>query len=179
MGQPLNLLIQIQEIQCDSKIGKSRHFIAADRKERYSKTIGVSVMIIGVFIGSTVIKFLGSQDTQKVILSIVGFLSASLAGVQTFFNFSKAIENHRKTGNLYLDIARDADNLLSKFKDTFINKEECQVQFDELLSRYKQTTKEEEICPNSDRDYEKAYKKNKVIKDRLKALKEETLYAKE
>lgn len=120
-------------------------------------------MIIGVFIGSNVIKFLGSQDTQKVVLSIVGFLSASLAGIQTFFNFSKAIENHRKTGNFYT--IRDSNNLLSEFKENFINKEECQVQFEERLSRYKQTNKEEETYPNSDRDYKKASKKNKAIKD--------------
>lgn len=176
--EPKNLLVQIQEIQCDSKIGKSRHFIAADRKEKLSKRLGIAIIVIGIFIGSTtLIKFLGNEDTQKVILAISGFLSASLAAFQTFFNFSKDVENHRKTGNLYLDIARDCDNLLSKFRDEFINRKECQNQFEKLLDRYKKANKEEEICPNSDRDYNKAYKKNKKNKERLRRLKDVTIYA--
>lgn len=175
--EPKNLLVQIQEIQCDSKIGKSRHFIAADRKEKSTKRLGIALIILGVFIGSTIIKFLGNEETQKIILALSGFLSASLAAFQTFFNFSKDVENHRKIGNLYLDIARDCDNLLSKFRDKFIDKNECQNQFEKLLERYKKANKEEEICPNSDRDYNKAYKRNKKNKERLRELKNTTIYA--
>jgi len=176
MEKPVHLLVQIQEIQCDSKIGKSRHFIAADRKEKYSKRLGIAVILIGVFIGSTFIKFMGDKEVQNILLASLGFLSASLAAIQTFFNFSKDVENHRKIGNFYLDIARDCDNLLSKYKDHFLGKDECQEKFDGILARYKTANKEEEVCPNSDRDFKKAYQKNKENKERLRSLKNETIY---
>lgn len=177
-GEPLNLLVQLQEIQCDSKIGKSRHFIAADRKAKYHKRLGFVVIIIGVCIGSSVTKLVQDVELQKTILTLLGFLAACLSAIQTFFNFSKEIENHRKTGNLYLEIARDCDNIISKFKDGFIDSIECQKQFDEILERYKNANKEEEVCPNSDRDYKKAYKRNKASKERLRTLKNQSIYAK-
>ncbi|MBN1988173.1 MAG: SLATT domain-containing protein [Bacteroidales bacterium] len=176
---PSNLIVQIQEIHCDSKIGKSRHFIAADRKAKYHKRLGISIILISVFVGSTIISQFEDKEIQKLIMSILGFLAACLAAMQTFFNYSKDIENHRKTGNLYLEIARDCDNLISKFKDGFITKNECQIEFEKILKNYKIANKEEEICPNSDKDYKKAYKRNKENKERVRKLKNDSLYKNE
>ncbi|MBW8326318.1 MAG: SLATT domain-containing protein [Prolixibacteraceae bacterium] len=171
-----NLLVQIQELQCDSKIGKSRHFIAADRKSKNSKVVGLVVVLINVLIGSTFIKLIINNNYTTIFTSMLAFIAASLAAMQTFFNYSKDIENHRKIGNMYLEIARDADNLISKFNDKFIDKESCQNVFERLLAEYKKVNKEEEICPNSNKDYKKAYKKNKPSKDRIKSLKESINY---
>jgi len=172
----LNLIVQLREIHCDSKIGKSRHFIAADRKAKYHKRIGLAVIVISVFIGSTVIKLITNDALRDLTLAISGFLAASLAAMQTFFNYSKEIENHRKTGNLYLEITRDCDNIISKYNDGFIVKEQCQHEFEKVLERYKKTNKEEEVCPNSDSDYQKAYKRNKKTKESLRELKNKTIY---
>ncbi|MDP3558336.1 MAG: SLATT domain-containing protein [Bacteroidota bacterium] len=173
---PKNLLIQIQELHCDSKIGKDRHFIAADKKGTYGKKIGLTVVIINVLIGSMLINLIKEEELKKIILSVFSLLAASLAAIQTFFNYAKDVENHRKIGNLYLEIARDADNLLSRFKDNYIDKENCQKDYDKLLMRYKLINKEEEVCPNSKRDYKRAYAKNKKNKERIRQLKEENNY---
>lgn len=171
-----NLLVQIQELQCDSKIGKSRHFIAADRKSLYNKIMGLVVVLINVLIGSTLIKLINSDSITTVVTSSLAFIAASLAAMQTFFNFFKDIENHRKIGNMYLEIARDSDNLISKYKDKFIDKNQCQNEYENLLKNYKKANKEEEICPNSNRDYKKSYIRNKKAKERIRILKESIIY---
>jgi hypothetical protein len=172
-----NILIQLQELHCDSKIGKSRHFIAADRKVLYNKLVGLTIILINVLIGSTLITTIKDDSLKSTFISIAAFIAASFAAIQTFFNYSKDIENHRKIGNLYLEIVRDSDNIISKYKDKFIDKDSCQKEYERLLEKYKNINKEEEICPNSNRDYRKAYKKNKDAKDRIRKLKKEVLYS--
>ncbi len=180
MKQPIfkitSLIVQIQEIQCDSKIGKSRHFFAADRKAQYQKFLGISVIVIGIVIGSTVVNLIVIETARNIAFAFLGLLSAGLSAFQTFFSFSKDIENHRRTGNLYLDIARDCDNLLSQHNDGLVDSKQCQEMFNSLLSEYKNVTRKEEVCPTSDGDFNRAHKRNLKSKERIRKLKDEILY---
>jgi hypothetical protein len=176
----VHLQIQLQELHCDSKIGKDRHFIAANRKNNYNKKIGLTVVLINVLIGSSVLTLLEYDDFGKkikeIFVSLLSFAAASFAAMQTFFNYSKDIENHRKIGNQYLEVARDADDLLSKFKDKNIEPNECLQQYEELVKKYKNINREGESCPNSTSDYKAAYEKNKTNKERIRKIKTDHNY---
>lgn len=175
----IHLQIQLQELHCDSKIGKDRHFNAAIRKNSYNKRIGITVVLINVLIGSSILslfeetKIQNGELMKKVLVGLLSFAAASLAAMQTFFNYSRDIENHRKIGNQYLDIARDSDDLLSKLKGHSIESDDCLIQYNKLVKRYKEVNKEGEICPSSPKDYEFAKAKNKSMKKHIKALKKE------
>lgn len=179
---PKNLLIQIQEIHSDSKIGKDRHFNAGERKGSYGKKLGLSVIIINVLIGSSLIsnlqKYLKIEvESQELIISFFALLAAGLAAIQTFFDYAKEVENHRKIGNLYLEITKDSDNLLAKFNDGYIDKDECQKKYEKLVIRYKEINIQEEICVTSNADYKFAFSKNKKAKERIRQLKEKYNYS--
>jgi hypothetical protein len=122
MSHPQYLLFQLRELACDAKIGKDRHFIAADRKQDIGKRVGLWVVIINVSIGSTFFSSFKSLLDPQVITSAFSFLAAALAGIGTYFNFSKDVENHRKVGNLYLSISRRTNDLLASYRDGFVDR---------------------------------------------------------
>lgn len=173
-SNPIHLQIQLQELHCDSKIGKDRHFTAANRKNNYSRRIGLTVVLINVLIGSSVwaiFDLYTVKTIKEILVSLLSFVAASFAAMQTFFNYSKDVDNHRKIGNLYLDIARDADDLLFKLKDQSIESAECLTQYEILVKKYKGINREGESCPNSTSDYKIAYEKNKASKEKIRILK--------
>jgi hypothetical protein len=171
----LNLVFQLRELACDAKIGKDRHFIAADRKAKINKYMGVAVVILNVAIGSTVFNLVKNHTDPQIITSAVSFLAAALAGVGTYFNFSKDVDNHRRIGNLYLNVSRKSADLLAKFKDRYIDRDNLLNEYENLHDIYKNANEEGESCPNSVNDYQKALKRNKRTKDDLNTLKSELL----
>ncbi|MEH0156691.1 SLATT domain-containing protein [Limibacter armeniacum] len=169
----VNLEILLKELQCDSRLNKDMHFNAAQRKHNSNKYMGITIVLINVIIGSSLIELLREEAFRKGLVSVISFVAAAIAAIQTFFNFSKDIENHRKIGNLYIEIAREADNLLSKLLDNYISEKEGRNGYDALLKKYHAVNKEGEAALPSKSDYQAAYKKNKEDKEAIRKLKYE------
>ncbi|PWJ40998.1 SLATT domain-containing protein [Sediminitomix flava] len=168
-----NTLLDLQLLQCDAKISKDKHFTAAERKSSYNKKLGVSVILINVLIGSTLIEYFPEGFGKQLFISAISFFAASFAAIQTFFNFSKDVENHRKIGNGYLEVVREIDRLIASFYDGLTSEKSIQNSHDKLIQKYFKINKEAEVCPNAPSDYQKAFKKNKDTKESLIKLKEQ------
>ncbi|GAA4823841.1 SLATT domain-containing protein [Algivirga pacifica] len=167
-----NLEILIKELQCDARLNKDMHFHAAERKNSANKYMGITVVLINVIIGSSLIELMREDIFRKALVSVISFVAAAMAAIQTFFNYSKDIENHRKIGNMYLELAREADNLLGKLFDDFISEKEARNGYDALLKKYHSINKEGEMALPSKKDFEQAFAKNKDAKDAVRKMKE-------
>src|SRR5436305_15086997 len=90
-----DIYAEMQRLSRDSQRVKSAHFIAAQRKSRNSKIIGVSVVVLNVSIGSGLIEeAIRDQSKVTTVIKALAFLAAALARIQTFFNFQKEFECH-------------------------------------------------------------------------------------
>jgi hypothetical protein len=95
--------------------GRDRHDRAARRMDSYRYVLGVPVVVLSAVVGTSVITDL--QETVEWGIYLVGLLaiaSASLAGIQTSFNYSERAEKHRIAGVKYKAIIREIEETSSK-----------------------------------------------------------------
>jgi hypothetical protein len=103
--------------------GRDRHDRAARRMDNYRYVLGLPAVVLSAAVGTTII-----TDLQKTVewgIYLVGLLaiaSASLAGIQTSFNYSERAEKHRIAGVKYKAIIREIEETLSKIYNEHLNK---------------------------------------------------------
>ena len=91
----------------DALYGKKKHFNAADRKERYNTYIGIFLIVANAVIGSNrVYMIISDIRTFGMMIGVVGLIATVLAVVQSFFNYSRAVEQHRMVATKYLYIVK-------------------------------------------------------------------------
>lgn len=174
-------LTAIDELRIDSKIGKSKHFSASDRKMFWHRLFGVPVIIANLFVGIVLVNLQGtsvskgevaptsletSSNSQQIPwlahewLSLgtilLAFSAASLSGVQTFFNFHKASEGHRAIGNRYVHISRQCKAVQQKHRDIPYSPELIWQEYEKLYLEYNQINTEAESFTTSPADLKKA-----------------------
>src|SRR5882724_5369393 len=102
----------------DAQRVRSAHFIAAQRKNRKSKIIGVSVVVLNLLIGSGLIEAtIINQNKITIAIKLLSFLAAALAGIQTFFNLQKEIECHTNAGDVYSSIKHRTSIVMAEYHD--------------------------------------------------------------
>jgi hypothetical protein len=102
--------------------GRDIHDRAARRTDGYRYVLGVPVVVLFAVVGTSVITDL--QETVEWGIYLVGLLaiaSASLAGIQTSFNYSERAEKHRTAGVKYKAIIREIEETLSEILQ-YLNK---------------------------------------------------------
>lgn len=183
-------LIEIANLEIDCKIGKDRHFIAADRKNKLRIFLGIFAVIgsavIASGIGETFLKLLGEflpHDSNKstVFLEFLGHILPLLVGVSTaiigFLGLEKQTAQHRFVGNAYIEIARKSRSILNSI--TANNTAEKESEYSALMEKYLEINKEGEACPTNDNDSKKAMsmnsKKRQAIKAKIAEFEKETL----
>ena len=179
-------LAAIEELRVDSKIGKSKHFAASDRKLLWHRLCGVPVILANLFVGIVLVSIQGTNGTPTFaapqeqvapvtkkeeavkaepllaseglsLLSIfLAFGAASLSGVQTFFNFHKASEGHRAIGNRYVHVSRQCKSLQQNHRDIPFTAENIWIEYSNLYDEYHQINTEAESFPTSPSDLKKA-----------------------
>jgi hypothetical protein len=95
--------------------GRDRHDRAARRADGYRYVLGVPVVVLSAVVGTSVITDL--QETVEWGIYLVGLLAiaaASLAGIQTSFNYPERAEKHRIAGVKYKAIIREIEETLSE-----------------------------------------------------------------
>jgi len=171
-------LLEIANLEVDCRIGKARHLIAADRKNKWriylglfavvgsaviSSGIGQGSLLLGeLYIGKGLL-FDAWTGTLKHILPLLVGISTAVIG---FLGLEKQTTQHRAVGNAYIEIARKARSILN-----CIDTQNCTAklaEYERLLARYLEVNKEGESCPTNDRDSQKALDMNA---DRRSALK--------
>ncbi|MCT7947598.1 SLATT domain-containing protein [Shewanella septentrionalis] len=182
--------IEIANLEIDCKIGKDRHFIAADRKNKLRIGLGIFAVIgsaiIASGIGETFLKFLGaflSQENNKssLFLEFLGHILPLLVGISTaiigFLGLEKQTAQHRFVGNSYIEIARKSRSILNSINEN--NSVEKEAEYALLMEKYLDINKEGEACPTNDNDNKKAMsmnsKKREAIKSKIAEFEKETL----
>ncbi len=181
-GKPAQInskkLLEIANLEVDCKIGKARHLIAADRKNKWRIYLGLFAVIGSAFISSGIGQgalelgraYLGQNmhydawaGTLKHILPLLVGVSTAVIG---FLGLEKQTTQHRAVGNAYIEIARKARSILNS-----IDAHNCATklaEYDRLLERYLEVNKEGESCPTNDRDSQKALNRNSNRRSAIK-----------
>jgi len=146
---------KIKRIRVDAIYGKKKHFNAADRKEKYHKWIGIPLLSINVLIGSVLFYLLtdGAENWVKYVPLILTVIATFLSVIQTFFNYSKQVEGHRRVGNNYLAIMKKSERLIAYMNDGAIDKTKVIEELESLGEAIDQVNKEAEGFPTSNKDY--------------------------
>lgn len=138
----------------DSRVVKSAHFIAAQRKNRLAKIIGAIVIVLNVLIGSGLVEAL-IETPSKITTAIkaLSFLAAALAGIQTFFNFQKEVECHTNAGDVYSNINRRLGLLMAEYQEQPANRPALLTGFKELNTEFLKANENNKVCVPTDGDY--------------------------
>lgn len=151
---------EIEKIRVDSIYEKKKHFNASGRKEKYHYWLGIPVVVINILLGSFIMGILTVDFPAwaKWVTAVAAFASASMSGVSTFLNLRKDVEGHRRVGNRYLELTRECDIALAKYKDGIIDKQELSELLDSIKERRAQVNIDAENYSTSEADYRKAQK---------------------
>ncbi len=148
-------LSEFEEFVRNAYLSKSRHFHAATRHTAFNSWIGVPAVLINIALGSVLFRFLGEAIPKNAswIAASLALVAALLTGIQTFFNFSRMSDGHRRIGNRYTSVQKKAELLIAKFKDGLIDLQELSEEFDALFETYKQINLDGENFPTGKRDF--------------------------
>lgn len=153
------LITQIKKIRVNAWFGKKKHYNAADGKDCVHLWFGVPAMILNVIVGSLLVGLLSENANTTAQTkwwgAVLVLLAAVLTAVQTFFNFQKQADGHRRIASRYLILANECTGLIALCESG--NAPTNLVERMELLTqRYNEITLDSDGFPTSEADYKKA-----------------------
>jgi hypothetical protein len=152
-----DIYAEMQRLSRDAQRVRSAHFIASQRKNRNAKIIGASVIVLNVLIGSGLIEAaFKDQSTVTILIKLLAFLAAALAGIQTFFNFQKEVECHTNAGGVYSSIYRRIGEVMAEYQEIPANRDALITNFKALSAEYEKANDDSKGCIPTDSDYDKA-----------------------
>lgn len=171
-GQADNLLVEMRKLYGDARVVKSAHFIAAHRKQTMHRRLGVVVIILNAVIFSPILELivpnqpdgadrLLTQNRYILLVKALAIVAASLAGIQTLYNFQRSADSHLTAGNAYTSIYRRVGLLIAEYRDGVGTKEAIGHGFKALAEEYSPANSDSKANVPSDRDYRKARKEIK------------------
>lgn len=146
-----------------SRVVKTAHFNSAQRKQKTHRVLGVFIIVINILITSPLINLIFSNNPDKIGITVkfLAIISASLASIQTLFNWQKEADKHLTAGDSYTNIYHKASTLLAKFEDKLIDIKDLIVEFESLQNEYLEVNKNYQLSIPSDYDFKKAKEKIK------------------
>ena len=151
-------LLALDKLRRNAHLGKHKHFSAADRSQRFHTYYGVPVVIINMLLGSVLFATLSIEITayMKWVGAILALIAAGFSGMQTFFNYQKTFEAHRRIGNQYLSIARNCERLIAEYIDNIIDLKGLSEEAKRINNDYSKINFDAEAFPTNSSDYREA-----------------------
>lgn len=171
-------LIEVATLEIDCKIGKDKHFIAANRKNNLRIILGLFSVIgsaiissgIGEHLSSLIETLIDSDVPWKQLSKFLGGILPLLVGISTaiigFLGLEKQTVQHRVVGNSYIEIARKTRSIFNSINAN--NFDEKNKQFEALIERYFEINIESESCPTNNKDLAMALQMNSRRRDTIK-----------
>ncbi len=160
MKEELNkfTVVEMQNLRVDAIYGKKKHYNAADRKEKYHKNLGLIQIILNVILGSYLFGAAATTlpNALNWIGAILALISATAAGLQTYYNYERDVELHRAIASRYLAVIKECSRLIAYHKDGVIEAALLREQFENLSSVCDHINADSAKCPASVEDYKKA-----------------------
>ena len=100
----------------------------------------------------------GDTNWIKYFPLILALISALLSGFQTYLNFQKRVEGHRRIGNKYLSVMKKCDRLQGYVADKAITNEGLICEIENVANETFNINIESETYPTNRYDYEQAKK---------------------
>lgn len=149
---------RVRQIRADAVFGKKKHYNAADRKQHYNLWLGISIIVINVFLASAVVSLFKESipELAKWIGAGLSFLAALIAGFQSFFGFQKSIAGHRSIAGRYLDVVKQTSNVLASYADGAITESQLSKKLDTLSSSIARIDSDAHAFPTNDGDFQLA-----------------------
>lgn len=99
---------------CRAKFSQYAHHESAKLYERLNYLLGIPVIVLSAFVGTSVFASLGKSINPVVQISIgmVSVMTAGLASLQTFLKLSKKAESCRSAGAKYGALRREIQEML-------------------------------------------------------------------
>ncbi|MBG1269992.1 SLATT domain-containing protein [Nostoc sp. WHI] len=155
---PPETLIFLRQISKNARLNKHQHFNAAERNKFYNNIFGSAAILINVILGSVL--FITASNTlpeiTKWVSGFMAMIAAVCGGIQTFFNFEKLFEGHRRIANNYLEVQRESEQVLAAFADNLIDLPGLVKQVEIINEKYNTVNSNAEGFPTNDKDYRKA-----------------------
>ena len=151
-------IVEIQNLRVDAIYGKKKHYNAADRKEKYHKKLGLIQITLNVILGSYLFGAAATTVPNALnwIGAILALVSATAAGLQTYYNYERQVELHRSIAGRYLAVIKECSRLIAYHKDKAIEASLLRQQFETLSSVCDQINSDSIKCPTNEEDYKKA-----------------------
>jgi hypothetical protein len=141
----------------DAQRVRSAHFVAAQRKSRNSKIIGIAVIVLNLLITSGLIEVtITNQNKITIAIKLLSFLAASLAGIQTFFNFQKEIDCHMNAGDVYSNIKHRLSLVMAEYHDKPAQRDALTTDFKALDAEFLKANDDSKMCVPTDKDFDNA-----------------------
>jgi hypothetical protein len=167
-----NTIDVIDKLRWNAHLGKHSHFFASKRGRHLHILYGVPIVLINFLLGSFLFTALGNELPKEIywVGAMLAFIAAALGGVQTFFDFKKDYQGHRRIGNEYLSIAREAEGIIATYFDDLMELHQLTAEIASLNKRYSEINQmaEDFLVPDS------AYRRALAVQTR-KADKEPSL----
>lgn len=116
MNLPIKTPIELlSDWQKGIRIWHMAHARSSTLYEKYSRILGVSVIIISAIVGTSIFADLSASlsDAWKFITGGLSALAIILASIQTFMNYSELAEKHRIASQKYGALRRLVEDHLS------------------------------------------------------------------
>lgn len=154
-----NVYKEAKDLETNSRRVKTAHFNAAHRKQIMHRILGIKIIAINIIIFCPLLNLINSFIPNFLAALSVKFLaifSASLAGIQTTFNFQKDVEMHLSAGDIYASIYHKVGTLLAKYRDDILQRDNFVEQFEVLQQDYFKANTNYKSCIPSNEDYKGA-----------------------
>src|SRR5262249_21920479 len=126
---------EILDLYNTSRVVRSAHFIAAQRKRNMHRIIGAGVILLNIMIFSLLFDLV-APTYSAIIIKSLAIIAASFAGIQTLFNFQKEVDSHLSAGETYANINRKLRMLLAEYQDNTKDAGDIIGEFNELTNAY-------------------------------------------
>ncbi len=95
------------------------HYESAKSFEHLNYQIGIPVVVLSAFVGTSVFASLGKVTDEKlqILIGLTSVVTAALASIQTFLRFSERAEKHRIAAAKYGALRRKIEELLAMAGD--------------------------------------------------------------
>ncbi|MDD5455113.1 MAG: SLATT domain-containing protein [Candidatus Ratteibacteria bacterium] len=156
MNENKHTIDELNKIRADCMYGKKKHYNARDRYGAYHKRMGIVIIGLTAFMGTSVFYSISESDilTARIIAGILTVSIAVLATLQTFLNFEKRALTHKIIADRYLWLMKKCQRLLSYCKDENKSVKEIIADIENIYEEIKDIQKEEPGV--SAKDYQKA-----------------------
>lgn len=132
----------------NAKRAQFAHYRMADLYTKRYRLIGLSITVITVISGSSVLadfskQFPNLEEAIKLLIGLSVLLAGAMSGIQTFLRLDEVAAKHRSAGGSYSALKRHLDQVLaiSKSKDIVESEfNELRTKFDDLGANTPQIT---------------------------------------